>query len=75
MSEQRLAGKVAVVTGASSGIGTAVAERFAREGASVVINYIGDDASAQLVKSTIEQDGGKAIIFGQTFPLLRRRLC
>ncbi len=62
MSEQRLAGKVAVVTGASSGIGTAVVERFAREGASVVVNYIGDDTSALEVKRVIEDAGGKAIV-------------
>ena len=62
MNEQRLAGKVAVVTGAASGIGTGVVERFAREGASVVINYIGDSASALEVKSVIERDGGRAIV-------------
>ena len=40
MSGQRLKGKVAVVTGASRGIGAAIAEHLAREGANVVINYV-----------------------------------
>ena len=52
--------KVAVVTGASRGIGKAVALRLAREGAFVVINYNGSKERAEEVKAEIEQNGGKA---------------
>ena len=41
---QRLAGKVAIVTCSGSGIGKYIAERQAREGASVIVDYIGDPA-------------------------------
>ena len=50
-----------MVTGSSSGIGTGIVERYAAEGASVVINYRGDDKSANEIKAKIEQVGGKAI--------------
>jgi glucose 1-dehydrogenase len=46
---ERLKGKNVLVTGASSGIGRAIAIRFAREGANVAINYIGDAAAAEAV--------------------------
>lgn len=55
-----LSGKVAVVTGASRGIGRAIALRLAQDGASVVINYNGSRDRAEEVKSTIEAAGGKA---------------
>ena len=55
-----LNGKVAVVTGASRGIGRAVAIRLASEGATVVINYNGSRERAEEVKAEIEQAGGKA---------------
>lgn len=58
----RLEGKVAVVTGASRGIGRAIALRLAQEGATVVINYNGSEARAQEVKETIEATGGNAQI-------------
>ena len=57
-----LNGKVAVVTGASRGIGRAVAMKLASEGATVVINYNGSKERAEEVKSEIENNGGKAEI-------------
>ncbi len=57
----RLAGKVAVITGASSGIGQAIAIRFAAEGASVVIDYIGHPKAADDTRALIENAGGRAI--------------
>ena len=57
----RLAGKVAIITGSSSGIGQSIAIRFASESASVVINYIGQPKAADDTKATIESQGGKAI--------------
>ena len=56
-----LAGKVAIVTGASRGIGRAIALRLSQEGASVVINYAKGAQQAQDVVSTIEAAGGKAL--------------
>jgi glucose 1-dehydrogenase len=57
----RLAGKVAIVTGSSSGIGQSIAIRFAAEGANVVINYRGNPDGADRTKTQIEAAGGKAI--------------
>jgi len=61
MAEGRLAGKVAIVTGASRGIGRAVAERFAAEGSSVVVNYTQGAANANAVVAGIQAAGGTAI--------------
>ncbi|WP_346707198.1 3-oxoacyl-[acyl-carrier-protein] reductase [Massilistercora timonensis] len=57
-----LTGKIAVVTGASRGIGRAIAIRLAGEGATVVINYNGSKEKAEEVKQEIEGAGGKAAV-------------
>jgi 3-oxoacyl-[acyl-carrier protein] reductase len=58
---KKLAGKVAVVTGASKGIGTAIAKHLATEGAAVVVNYSSSKEGAERVVSEIKSAGGKAI--------------
>jgi 3-oxoacyl-[acyl-carrier protein] reductase len=58
---KRFEGKVAVVTGASKGIGAAIAKQFASEGASVVVNYATSREGADRVVSEIKRNGGKAV--------------
>src|SRR5471032_488860 len=59
-NNHKLAGKVAVVTGASKGIGASIARHLAAEGASVVVNYASSKAGADKVVSEITAAGGKA---------------
>ena len=60
---QRLASKVAIVTGASSGIGQGIAERLGREGAKVVVDYIGNPEGANETLGVIKRAGGAGEIF------------
>ena len=61
---KKLAGKVAVVTGASKGIGASIATHLAAEGAAVVVNYSSSKAGADRVVAEIVGGGGKAVAVG-----------
>ena len=62
MASGRLVGKIAIVTGSSSGIGQGIALRFASEGASVVIDFRGHPDAAEETRAKAEALGGKAIV-------------
>src|SRR5579884_1527420 len=54
--------KVAIVTGSDSGIGRGIAIEFAKEGATVVVNYVHNKQKAEEVQQTIEKNHGKVIV-------------
>jgi 3-hydroxybutyrate dehydrogenase len=62
--EKSLAGKSALVTGSTSGIGRAIAERFAREGANVMLNGFGDPAGIESLRTGLEKLGVQAAYHG-----------
>lgn len=61
MNSSKLTGKTALVTGASKGIGAAIAKQLAAAGASVVVNYASSKVDADKVVATITSAGGKAV--------------
>src|ERR1700746_2017772 len=60
MDSKRLAGKVAIVTGASKGIGAGIAKQLAAEGAAVIVNYASSTSDADKVVDEIPKKGGTA---------------
>jgi len=66
---KKLEGKIAVVTGASKGIGASIAKHLAAEGAAVVVNYASSKEGAERVVDEITRIGGKAICLQQRFAI------
>jgi len=61
-TEKRLAGKVALITGGSRGLGRGIAEGFAAEGAKIVVNYVKDANAAADVARSVEAAGSEALV-------------
>src|SRR5215472_1045699 len=61
LMSEKLQGKVAVITGASKGIGAQIAKRFAEEGARVVVNYSHSRQAGEQVAADIRSEGGEAV--------------
>src|SRR5947207_5621011 len=61
MNNGKLNGKIAVVTGASKGVGAGIAKQFAAEGAAVVVNYASDKQGADRLVDQVSKGGGKAV--------------
>ena len=59
----QLKGKTAVITGSTSGIGQAIAEAFAREGASLMLNGFGDNAAIEALRARLEKESGARAIY------------
>jgi NAD(P)-dependent dehydrogenase (short-subunit alcohol dehydrogenase family) len=72
-NNKNLNGKVAVVTGASKGIGAAIAKQFAAEGAPVVVNYSSSKADGEKAAKEIAAGGGTAIAVRANHRLCLRR--
>lgn len=62
VGSSKLSGKVALITGADSGIGRAVAVLFAREGADIAIQYLCEERDAEVTKAAVESEGRRAIL-------------
>jgi NAD(P)-dependent dehydrogenase (short-subunit alcohol dehydrogenase family) len=62
IGSHKLEGKVALITGADSGIGRAVAVLFAREGADIAIAYLNEHADAKVTRAAVEKEGRRAIL-------------
>src|SRR5213083_2377856 len=60
-TKEKLSGKIAIVTGASKGIGASIAKHLAAEGAAVVVNYASSKEGADKIVADIAGNGGKAI--------------